>query len=176
MKKLLSPSVALLSLIPTLCFAADETQTGALTIKANVVKSCMVNTNNAGQVNSPVLDFGTITSLTKNIDASTNGSTSNKIGVLCSNSTPWTLSLNGGNHPLENQRRMSNSSEKSEYIPYNLYLDASRASEITFNTAAISQTGTGEQQTFDIYGRIPAGSILPSPGNYIDTVTITVTY
>lgn len=176
MKKLVYCSLSLLSLASTLTLAEDQTSSGSLTIKANVLKSCMVNTNNAGQLNNSVIDFGTITSLTENIDASTSESNNNKIGVLCSNTTPWTLSLDGGKNSLQNQRRMSGGSEKTEYIPYNLYLDASRTSEIQFNTVAISNTGTGTQQLFDIYGRIPAGSTLPAPGNYIDTVTISVTY
>ena len=176
MKKLFYPSFALLSLVSSLSSATEQSHTGSLTVQATVVKSCLVNTNSSGQVNSPILDFGTITSLTKDINASTNGTTGNKIGVLCSNTTPWSLSLDGGKNSIDNQRRMSNNSEKAEFIPYNLYTDASRSSEVPFQGVALTGTGNGQQQTFDIYGRIPAGSALPSPGSYIDTVTITVTY
>ncbi|MCE6855275.1 spore coat protein U domain-containing protein, partial [Acinetobacter baumannii] len=28
----------------------------------------------------------------------------------------------------------------------------------------------------NVYGRIPAGTTLPSAGSYVDTVTVTVTY
>ncbi|MFY0084261.1 spore coat protein U domain-containing protein, partial [Acinetobacter baumannii] len=47
---------------------------------------------------------------------------------------------------------------------------------IGISTTAYSGTGTGAVQTVNVYGRIPAGSTLPSAGSYVDTVTVTVTY
>jgi spore coat protein U-like protein len=41
--------------------------------------------------------------------------------------------------------------------------------------ALVSATGNGADQTFTIYGRVPAQTT-PAPGTYTDTVTVTVTY
>ncbi len=74
------------------------------------------------------------------------------------------------------QRRMIGGATSNEYIPYNLYSDTGRATAIGIATTAYSGTGSGAVQTVNVYGRIPAGSALPSAGSYVDTVTITVTY
>ncbi|TDH97512.1 SCPU domain-containing protein, partial [Acinetobacter baumannii] len=63
-----------------------------------------------------------------------------------------------------------------EYNPYNLYSDTGRATAIGVATTAYSGTGTVNVQTVTVYGRIPAGTTLPSSGSDVDTVTVTVTW
>jgi len=36
-------------------------------------------------------------------------------------------------------------------------------------------TGTGAAQSATVYGRVPAGQVVPA-GNYADVITVTVTY
>lgn len=150
------------------------TVTGSLSVTATLAASCTINTSTTGTVTNAVLNFGTVTSMASDIDTGTSSAGGNKITVLCSNGTAWTIAMNAGNNVSGSQRRMAGGI--SEYIPYNLYSDSSRSTAININTSALSGTGTGTLQSFDIYGRIPAGSTLVSPGNYTDTVTMTLTY
>lgn len=153
--------------------AMADTATGTLIVKAAVLKSCAVNTPASGSASSAVIDFGNITSLSQNVDGSTEATGGAKLTVLCTNTTPWNVTFNTGTNPDGTQRRMVGGS--TEYIPYNLYSDATRTTPI--NAAnAYSGTGNGQVQAYNIYGRIPAGTTLPSPGAYIDTVVMTVTY
>jgi spore coat protein U-like protein len=39
----------------------------------------------------------------------------------------------------------------------------------------VSGTGSGAQQTLSLYGRVPAQRT-PAPGDYKDTVTVTLTF
>lgn len=162
----------------TSVFAASAvyatTVTGSLTVTATLAASCTVNTSATGTTTNAVMNFGTVTSMAANIDASTSSAGGRKVAVLCSNGTAWALAMNAGNNASGTQRRMAGGS--SEYVPYNLYSDSARSTAIGINTTALSGTGTGSQQTYDIYGRIPAGSILTTPGAYTDTVTLTLTY
>lgn len=153
--------------------AMADTATGTLTVKATVQKSCAVNTPASGNASNAVIDFGTITSLSNNVDGSTEVNSGAKLTVLCTNTTPWNVAFNTGTNPDGNQRRMAGGT--TEFIPYNLYSDATRTTAINAGNA-YSGTGNGQVQAYNIYGRIPAGTTLPSPGAYIDTVVMTVTY
>ncbi len=148
---------------------------GSLTVKATVTASCVINTSSTGTETGSVLDFGSVSSFTKDVDKNTSSTGGSQVGVLCNNGTGWTLAMDGGsNISGTTQRRMAGGS--TEYIPYNLYSDSGYTTAIGVNTTALSGTGTGTLQSYDIYGRIPAGSTLPSVGAYSDTVTMTITY
>lgn len=150
------------------------TVTGSLSVTATLASSCTINTSTTGIITNAVLNFGTVTSMASDIYKSTSSAGGNKITVLCSNGTAWTIAMNAGNNANGSQRRMVGGN--SEYIPYNLYSDRSCSTSININTSTFSGTGTGTLQSFDIYGRIPAGSTFVSPGTYIDTVTMTLIY
>ena len=121
-------------------------------------------------VSATTVDFGSAGVLQTAI----NGSGS--LGVTCTASAPYTVALNGGNAGATDptQRKMSKSSEK---ITYGLYRDAARTlpwgSTAGVNTAA--GTGTGLAQSITVYGQVPAQTT-PSPGAYVDTVVVTLTY
>ncbi|HRM31560.1 MAG TPA: spore coat U domain-containing protein [Acinetobacter johnsonii] len=151
--------------------ANAATTTGTLTVKATVAKGCSVNTDASGTAANAVLDFGTITSLTANVDGDTTGTS---IKVLCNNGTAYTVAFGAGNNALSGVRRMAGGS--SEFIPYNLYLTSTRATALAVDDTTASIIGNGTPQTLNVYGRIPAGSVLPTAGNYTDAVTLTVTY
>ena len=65
-----------------------------------------------------------------------------------------------------------------QYITYGLYKDAAR-SQRWGQAGGEPVTGTGAgvsvPQPLTVYGRVPAQAV-PAPGNYADTVTITLTY
>lgn len=173
MKKVISyATLAVIGLIGIQA-ANAATTTGTLTVKATVAKGCSVNTDASGTVADAVLDFGTITSLTANVDGDTTTSSGTSIKVLCNNGTAYTVAFGAGNNFLSGVRRMAGGS--SEFIPYNLYLTSTRATALAVDGTTAS-TGNGTPQTLNVYGRIPAGSVLPTAGNYTDAVTLTVTY
>lgn len=174
MKKVISyATLAVIGLIGIQA-ANAATTTGTLTVKATVAKGCSVNTDASGTAANAVLDFGTISSLTANVDGDTAAASGTSIKVLCNNGTAYTVAFGAGNNVLSGVRRMAGGS--SEFIPYNLYLASTRADALAVNGTTASITGNGTPQTLDVYGRIPAGSVLPTAGNYTDTVTLTVTY
>ncbi|MEQ1120601.1 spore coat protein U domain-containing protein, partial [Acinetobacter seifertii] len=86
--------------------ANAATATGTLTVKATVTNSCVLNTSATGTTTNAVLDFGTLSSLTSNVDADTTTTGGTAIKVLCNNTVPWTLSFDGGQNVLSTQRRM----------------------------------------------------------------------
>ncbi|AMX19829.1 Spore Coat Protein U domain protein [Acinetobacter pittii] len=149
---------------------------GTLTVKATIANSCVLNTSATGTTSNAILDFGTLSSLANNVDADTTTTGGTAIKVLCNNTVPWTLAFDGGKNAQSSQRNMIGGATSNEYIPYNLFSDTGRATAIGISTTAYSGTGTGNVQTVNVYGRIPAGTTLPSAGSYVDTVTVTVTY
>ena len=62
-------------------------------------------------------------------------------------------------------------------VSYTLYADAAHTT-IWGNTPAtdtVAGTGNGSSQSFTVYGRVPSQGA-PAPGNYSDTITVTVMY
>jgi spore coat protein U-like protein len=144
------------------CPTGTPTTSTSFTVTATVVSNC--------NVSAATLNFGTAGVLTGTTDATT------ALTIQCTNSLPYTASLNGGNSGATDptQRKMS---KGAETITYGLYRDLARTlpwgSTVGTNTA--SGTGSGLQQSFTVYGRVPVQTT-PSPGSFSDTIVATVTY
>jgi spore coat protein U-like protein len=100
------------------------------------------------------------------------------IRVLCSKGAAYQIALNGG--AVANNvagRQMQNLSNGSERISYSLSgsLDGPVWGDGSAGTQTVGGTGTGSQGTVTIYGMVPAQST-PSPADYKDTVTATITF
>jgi spore coat protein U-like protein len=95
--------------------------------------------------------------------------------VQCTNSTPYTVALDGGTSGATDptQRKMSKGAEK---ITYGLYQDSARSQGWGNTTGqTVGGTGTGSSQALTVYGRV-ASQTTPSAGSYSDSVVVTVTY
>ena len=121
--------------------------------------------------NTNILDFGTNGVLTVNVDLATT------VSVLCNNLAPYTIGLDAGQFGSGVTARKMQGGPSSELISYSLSTDAARNTNWgnTIGTDTVSATGTGNSQTFTIYGRV-SPQTTPRPGAYADTVTMTVTY
>jgi spore coat protein U-like protein len=117
------------------------------------------------------LSFGSYGVIDANID------TTNAIGVLCTNSTPYTVALSAGagSGASVADRKMTNAT--NDTVSYTVYRDASRTQlwGVTQNVDTASGTGNGSVQTYTAYGRV-AAQATPVMGSYNDLVAVTVTY
>lgn len=162
MKKL---SLLLAALLPLLAQAG--TAGNSFQVTATVTSACTVS--------GTTLNFGA------SIDplaAATPLDATSTLSVQCTNTTPYTVSLNAG----VNAGGASNFGSRlmksgSNTLGYQLYLDAGRATVWGDGTASSTSagTGTGSAQTLTIYGRLPSLANVV-PGSYTDTVTVTVSY
>ena len=137
--------------------------TTSFTVSITINPECKIIS--AGNIN-----FGTMTFITGNVDV--NGS----IVVQCTNTTPYNIGLSAGTGTGATvaTRLMTG---PSSTIAYSLYRDAAHT-QVWGNTPAtdtLADTGTGSNQTFPVYGRVPAQSAA-SPGAYTDTITVTLNY
>jgi spore coat protein U-like protein len=134
----------------------------AFTVSANNVTTCSVS--------ATMVNFGSSGVLQAALPAT------GTIGVTCTNSAPYTISLDGGNAAASDPalRKMTRLSEE---ITYGLYQNAGYTQpwgdSLGVNT--MSNVGTGLTQNFTVYGRVPAQQT-PSPGTYTDTVVVTLNY
>jgi spore coat protein U-like protein len=96
------------------------------------------------------------------------------IEVTCDQ--PFAITLSAGTNSNDyHARRMLG---PSGYLSYNLYSDTTRLAvwvDSSDPTHAVSGSGTGQAQSFDVYGRIPAGQNV-SVGTYSDSVLVLVTF
>ncbi len=116
------------------------------------------------------INFGSVGLLTANVDST------GTLNVQCTNTTPYTISINGGLSSATDPklRKMTLSSNS---VTYGIYSDSARTTAWgSLAGATISGTGTGFTQTLNMYGRVPPQSPTPPPGTYSDTLVATVTY
>uniref|UniRef100_A0A914Z0D4 Spore coat protein U domain-containing protein n=1 Tax=Panagrolaimus superbus TaxID=310955 RepID=A0A914Z0D4_9BILA len=108
------------------------------------------------------------------------------VTAQCSALTPYTISLNAGaNASTANDvttRRMKNTNAAvtaNNYVGYQLYQDAAHTLVwgATSGTNTQAGIGTGLAVPYIVYGQIlNLSTNNPATGNYLDTVTATITY
>lgn len=159
----------------TSCFAAvaylGTAQPGlAATAESSFPVNATIST--ACTITSTGMDFGEV-----GIAGATTAQTDSTgtLSVTCSVGGSYSISLDGGLHPVAAQRNIQSNSNT---LAYDLYKDPARGVVWTAVAAPYTGTGTGAAQIITIYGRIAAG--LPfALGNgvpFTDTVLVTITY
>lgn len=153
MKRLLAAA-----LVAALAHTADAaTATGTLNVQATVLNTCVVQT-------SPVV-FANV-----GVDEATaNGS----ITVNCTNTSAFTVALNGGESGDISARELSHASLPTSFT-YQLYTDAGFNTVWGDGVTGSQANGTGPTQTLTVYGRTT--SMPDAAGAYSDEVQVTVTY
>ena len=150
----------LVALLPSAAGAATKTAT--FNVTATVVSDCTISADH--------LDFGNVGILTSNIDADSD------IRVLCTTGTAYTVALDAGSGTGSTiqDRRMANATST---LKYQMYRDVARVQVWGDDPGTDTEggAGTGNEQVLKIYGRVPVQAP-PAPGNYISTVTATITY
>lgn len=131
-------------------------------IHARFANACLI-------VAATDLDFGAVTTLPDHRDQTST------IQFQCPAGTPWRVGLDDGNHATGATRRMAGPGGR--YLRYELYRDPQRTRRWgnTVDTDTSQGTGAEATRSLTVYGRVPAQPT-PVPGNYSDTVTITLTY
>ena len=130
-------------------------------------------------VSVTALNFGSTPTLITSAIASTAA-----ITAQCTNSTPYSISLDNGLYANGSQRRMQVGAT-GNYISYNLYTDSAHSHPWSTTTSTTTctggastcdlGTGTGSNQNYTVYGQVPVQTA-PASGAYVDTVVVTVTY
>jgi len=167
-------AVVLLALVcPSSISQTTSTPVSAFTANFVIPPTCSVSSTS----NVAFTPIGIIGSTSSRIDAT------GAVSVNCSAGATYTIYLGDGGNRISGggNRQMSSG---SNLLPYQLYKDNGRTSiwDTTGGTTAtggsggVTLTGTGAAASTTVYASIPAGTALPPPGSYNDTVVVTVAY
>jgi len=165
-RRLLAAALAA-ALVAVPCAGQATNVTANLQVQITLVASCAIS--------ATTLNFGSGVGL---LTSAVNGSTT--VSVTCSNSTPYTVSLDGGNVSGSTvaTRLMAGTAtgNTGTTIQFQLYSDSGRTT-VWGNTSGnwVSGTGNGSAQTLNVYGQVPTQTT-PKPDTYQTTVTATVSY
>lgn len=142
---------------------AQQTTTD-FTVHARVPRVCKISATN--------MNFGTVLDLNSPVNATST------VQVQCIKGTDYNLLLNPGSGvgATVEQRRMTHSDGLLSVI-YELYSDPARNNiwGQTVNVDTVPGTGSGNIQSYTVYGRLPVQPV-PMTGNYRDTVVVTVRF
>jgi len=143
------------------------TSTSNLAVTLTVTANCTISATS--------LPFGTTSSLATVLNQT------GSLGVTCTNTTPYTVGLDGGNVVASTVaiRLMAGTStgNTTTTVPYQLYADAARTTIWGNTTGAwMAGVGNGGTQTLTVYGQVPVAAITPKPDLYSSTVVATITF
>ena len=158
---------ALVFAFATACALSAVANAGSTTTTFNtqitIAAACAINS-------ASTLNFGTQGVLAANVDQTST------IQVVCTNTTPFTIGLDAGtaSGATVATRKLTSGGNT---VNYALYSDAAHTTiwGNTVSTDTVAGTGAGSAQNFTVYGRVPPQAA-PAPGNYSDTITVTVMY
>lgn len=163
-------SAAALPLVIASVPAQAGTTTTTFQVTATVVTSCVINSAGA-------LGFGNY-----DVNAGSALTGTSIINVNCTKNAPYTIALNYGVHGGTVANRIMQDAG-TDTINYNLYTD-SGFTKVWNSTCGAGNNcdsgtgagpGVGNQQTYTVYGQLPAGQNAPA-GSYADTITVTVNF
>lgn len=166
---LASAFLALAGLASTAMAATNPAQT-TFQVQLKINKACSVSATN--------LNFGTQDSTAVSFAQSTAGS----VTVTCSKKTAYIVGLAPSNGNTVGAGSMAGqTSGNTDTVAYQLYSNAA-LSTVWGNTGTllspgngVSGIGTGSAQTpLSVYAQVLAANV--TPDNYLDTVTVNVTY
>jgi spore coat protein U-like protein len=144
--------------------AQAATATSNFQVRLTITAQCLAATTTD-------LDFGSSGFLSSNVDVQSS------IQVSCTNTTPYNVGFDKGVNGASVTTRQMKGGPNDELISYAIYSDSGRSTNWgnTVGTDTVAGTGSGSGQTINVYGRVPPQTT-PRPGNYTDTITVTVTY
>lgn len=139
---------------------AASTATSTFQVTATMQATCKVAVTS--------LAFGTYHGTQNDVTAS--------VSATCTSTTPYTISVDAGLHSAGSYQ-WNMTGPASQLLGYRLYRDAARTLlwGSTAGTDTVAGTGNSGTQTITIYGRIPALQF-PTPGSFLDTVVVSLTY
>ena len=141
--KVIGRFVGIVAWLAVLNGAEAATTTATFTVQINVTSSCAINS-------TATLDFGSQAIFS----SATTGQTT--LQVQCTSGMPYTIGLDQGTGPgaTVGNRLMQNGGNT---VSYSLYQDSNYTTVwgTTIGTDTVSFTGTGSNDAFTIYGRVP---------------------
>jgi spore coat protein U-like protein len=154
-------SAAALSVAPS-SFAGTKTAT--FQVSLTVQADCSISAN--------PLAFGSTGVIDTNLDQTSS------LSVTCTKGTPYTVALDAGTGTGSTiaERQMGNAGATAS-VKYNIYRDEARTQvwgQLS-GIDTIGATGTGDAQSINVYGRVPAQTA-PVADTYTSTVTATVAF
>lgn len=138
-----------------------DTGTTSFNVSVTVVAACSISATN--------LNFGTYTGVRK--------TSTSTISVTCTNTTTYNVGLNAGTATGATVTTRKMTDPGGYTLSYGLYQNTGHSTNWgnTVGTDTKAGTGTGALQPLTVYGQLPAATV-PPVGNYIDTITATITY
>jgi spore coat protein U-like protein len=146
---------------PPSCASIASQSALSFAVNADLPSSCSATATN--------LNFGELSNFAASLDATST------INVLCTNTTPYHVRLDGGTSGSGvTQRAMALGANK---INYGLFRDAARTQNwgATDGVDTVTGTGTTSSVGHTVHGRIPPQPRKPQ-GGYSDTIVVTISF
>lgn len=172
-----------LSLVLPIAIAASATASAAtvptsptFSVNAAIVQGCVVfgSSSQTTGITLGTINFGSHAALhSGTINAMAGNSMGGQARLVCTPGTAVQISVNGGQHPVGVQRRMSNGAGK--FIPYSLTLMQGTLTGLLPNTP-VGITTDGTPTALPVQGTVTLPGAGMASGTYSDSVQVVVSW
>ena len=149
-----------------------------MSVAADVVLGCALLTSQAvSGIDFGTLAFGTHPAVKAGaVTASLVASGGGAMQVECTRGMTLQLTVGDGQHASGSQRRLALSGNSSYVVPYALYTTAAQTTPLPVNSSVSVTVPSDGLVTLPIYGAatLPGSGLMP--GNYGDTVVVTLSW
>ncbi|WP_197277093.1 Csu type fimbrial protein [Sphingomonas profundi] len=155
--------------------ALADSSSGTIAVALNVTNACVVNGATAVQSNVGALgtiQFADQPGIFGNVDGQLVGALGT-LQVLCSPGVTPSLTIGSGANDAAGKRYLASNGHT---VPYRLFSDAARTSEITIGQQLALGTATTSAISVPIFARVNSGGAVLSAGSYADTVQVTLAW
>lgn len=168
--------------------AQAVTSSGTIGATLTLTNGCLINGSPAQDgINFGSLNFGThpatFDTLTTQLSGAGGG---NSFGIRCT-TADYTVQVTSSNNaapttvigtPGTPGRYLINTANAAQGVAYSLFSDSGFNNEIADNAPIPAASTTGGVDNYTLYGRIQGGgnSVTVVPGNYTDTINVSVVY
>lgn len=144
--------------------AVAGSNSSTMVVSATVVENCTIA--------ATPLAFGNVSPGSINFDSSAT------VALVCTPNADFDVLIGNGSNSSLGQRRLANLGS-TEFIPYDLYMDAAHTQSWGNTVGTNTMAGVGGVSgivNYTVYGRIPSTASPVGAGSYSDTVTVTVNF
>lgn len=159
------------------CQAASQTVQQVLTVSAVIEPGCWTGRGRMDQTSFGLIDFGELYDLDRDIDVVSSVG-SGTIVFQCTAGTHYRVEIDDGLYAAgQGERRLkSTDSGDNTTLRYELFQDSGYRVRWGQSAFALSGVAAGRVEELAVYARIMASPVTPKPGEYTDTLVVTINY
>lgn len=177
MRREVVTAVFIASSVLGVCQAASQTVQQVINVSAVIEPGCWTGRGRMDQTSFGLIDFGELHALDRDIDVVSSVG-AGTIVFQCTAGTHYRVDIDDGLHAAgQGGRRLKSAdTDDNNMLKYELFQDPGYRLRWGQSAFGLSGVAAGRVEELAVYARMMASPVTPKPGDYTDTLVVTINY